>query len=486
MPKVLVLGSGLVGSVLAADLAATRGYRVTVVDRDEAPLANARRRAAIAGGRVSTQVADCGKPAVVRRLAKDADLVVGALPSRFGFEALRAVLEAKRPYCDISFMNDDPEELDELAKRQGVAAVVDCGVAPGLSHMLAALGVRRLDRTDRIDIMVGGLPRRRAWPYEYKAGFSPHDVIEEYVRPARLVEGGAVVVKEALSEPELIEFPGVGTLEAFNTDGLRSLVKSMPVPDMRERTLRYPGHIELMRVLRETVLFGLDPVSIRDGATVRPRDLLAELLFPKWTYDEGEEDLTAMRVSVEGELDGRPTRLEWDLLDFHDARTGFSSMARTTAFPAAAVARMIAAGLLRTPGVHVPERLAEMEGVVESVLHQLAERGVVPVFRAMTSRGGSRRSKPAKPSAKASDRSARVAKKASKRAESPKPATALKTSKTSKSSMAASKSAKASKTSSNAGKTATTRAGGSKSPTRATRSARSIRGTKKSAKRSSR
>ena len=117
MPKVLVLGSGLVGSVLAADLAATRGYRVTVVDRDEAPLANARRRAAIAGGRVSTQVADCGKPAVVRRLAKDADLVVGALPSRFGFEALRAVLEAKRPYCDISFMNDDPEELDELAKR---------------------------------------------------------------------------------------------------------------------------------------------------------------------------------------------------------------------------------------------------------------------------------------------------------------------------------------------------------------------------------
>ena len=390
MPKVLVLGSGLVGSVLAADLAATRGFRVTVVDRDEAPLANARRRAVIAGGRVSTQVADCGKPAVVRRLAKDADLVVGALPSRFGFDALRAVLEAKRPYCDISFMNDDSEELDALAKRQGVAAVVDCGVAPGLSHMLAAAGVRRLDRADRIDIMVGGLPRRRAWPYEYKAGFSPFDVIEEYVRPARLVEGGRVVVKEALSEPELVEFPGVGTLEAFNTDGLRSLVTSSSVPDMRERTLRYPGHIELMRVLRETGLFGLDPVSIRDGATVRPRDLLAELLFPKWTYEEGEEDLTAMRVSVEGELDGRPTRLEWDLLDFHDQRTGFSSMARTTAFPAAAVARMIAAGLLATPGVHVPERLAEMDGVVESVLHQLAERGVVPAFRAMTSKAASK------------------------------------------------------------------------------------------------
>lgn len=410
MPKVLVLGSGLVGSVLAADLAATRGFRVTVVDRDEAPLANARRRAAVAGGRVSTQVADCGKPSLVRRLAKDADLVVGALPSRFGFDALRAVLEAKRPCCDISFMNDDPQELDELAKRQGVAAVVDCGVAPGLSHMLAGVGVRRLDRTDRIDIMVGGLPRRRAWPYEYKAGFSPFDVIEEYVRPARLVEGGRVVVKEALSEPELVDFPGVGTLEAFNTDGLRSLVTSLAVPDMRERTLRYPGHIELMRVLRETGLFGLDPVSIRDVGPVRPRDLLAALLFPKWTYDEGEEDLTAMRVSVEGELDGRATRLEWDLLDFHDPRTGFTSMARTTAFPAAAVARMIAAGLLATPGVHAPERLAEMDGVVESVLHQLAERGVVPTFRAMTSkatgRRGAARSRTAasKPSGKAAKR----------------------------------------------------------------------------------
>ena len=454
MPKVLVLGSGLVGSVLAADLAATRGYRVTVVDRDEAPLANARRRAAIAGGRVSTQVADCGKPALVRRLAKEADLVVGALPSRFGFDALRAVLEAKRPYCDISFMNDDPEELDELAKRQGVAAVVDCGVAPGLSHMLAAAGVRRLDRADRIDIMVGGLPRRRAWPYEYKAGFSPHDVIEEYVRPARLVEGGAVVVKEALSEPELVEFPGVGTLEAFNTDGLRSLVKSCAVPDMRERTLRYPGHIELMRVLRETGLFGLDPVSIRDGATVRPRDLLAELLFPKWTYEEGEEDLTAMRVSVEGELDGRPTRLEWDLLDFHDASTGFSSMARTTAFPAAAVARMIAAGLLRTPGVHVPERLAEMDGVVESVLHQLAERGVVPVFRAMTSRGGSRRVKTSARSSKTASRVA-SAKKTRSKASGKAPASRKASSK-----------------------------GSAQAATRAKREATRTRATKKSAKRS--
>ena len=201
-------------------------------------------------------------------------------------------------------------------------------------------------------------------------------------------------------------------------------------------------------------------MSIRDGATVRPRDLLAELLFPKWTYEEGEEDLTAMRVSVEGELDGRPTRLEWDLLDFHDASTGFSSMARTTAFPAAAVARMIAAGLLRTPGVHVPERLAEMDGVVESVLHQLAERGVVPVFRAMTSRGGSRR---VKTSARSSKTASRVASAKKTRSKASGKATASR--------KAASKGSKGSK-------------GSTKAATRAKREATPSRATKKSAKRS--
>lgn len=393
MPKVLVLGSGLVGSVIAADLAGTRGFRVTVADREETPLAAARRRARRVGTRIATVVADCGKPTVVRRLAKEFDLVVGALPSRLGFDAVRAVVEAGRPCCDISFMEDDPESLDSIARRKGVPVVVDCGVAPGLSHMLAALGVQRLDRADVVDIMVGGLPRHRAWPYEYKAGFAPHDVIEEYVRPARFMQDGEIVVHEALSDPELIEFPGVGTLEAFNTDGLRTLLRNLPVPTMRERTLRYPGHIDLMRVLRETGLFGLDPVEV-GKAKVRPRDLIAKLLFPMWTFEEDEPDLTAMRVAVEGRLDGRPTRLEWDLLDHHDAETGFSSMSRTTGFVATSVARLIGTGLLAEPGVHAPEKLPAMEGVLDSVLRQLAERGVEAKLKVLvadrkTRRGGS-------------------------------------------------------------------------------------------------
>src|SRR5207247_9524925 len=140
-----------------------------------------------------------------------------------------------------------------------------------------------------------------------KAGFAPHDVIEEYTRPSRIVEHGRIVVREALSEPELMEFPELGTLEAFNTDGLRSVATTLAVPFMKEKTLRYPGHIELMRVLRSVGLFAKDPIEVKgprgsagSAASVRPLDVLSTLLFPQWTYEEGEADLTVMRIDAKG------------------------------------------------------------------------------------------------------------------------------------------------------------------------------------------
>jgi saccharopine dehydrogenase-like NADP-dependent oxidoreductase len=200
-------------------------------------------------------------------------------------------------------------------------------------------------------------------------------VIEEYVRPARIVEDGRVVVKEALSEPELLDFDEIGTLEVFNTDGLRSLAETLDVPFMRERTMRYPGHIDLMRVFRETGLFSLEPIEI-NGMRIRPRDVLAALLFPKWTYADGEADLTVMRVVVEGVLDGVATRLQWDVLDRLDPATGFTSMSRTTAFPATSVARMLLDGTIDEPGVHAPEEIATIPGVFDRILADQRERGI--------------------------------------------------------------------------------------------------------------
>ena len=370
MPKAVVLGCGKVGSVMARDLAGSEGWTVVSADPSEDSLAQ------VSGLEdIETRCVDCSDQDVVRELAESHDIVLGALPSTLGYRAMETTIRTGTPMCDISFMTDDFLALDELAKEHGVTVIPDCGVAPGMSNMLSGWGVSKLDRADFVEILVGGIPRERVQPWEDKAGFSPYDVIEEYVRPSRVVENGEIVIKEALSEPELIDFPGIGTLESFNTDGLRTLAETLDVPTMRERTMRYPGHIALARAFRDTGLFSEEPVEV-DGVQVVPRALLAKLLFPKWTFEPMEEDITVMRVVVEGELDGVPTRLKWDLLDRLDPVTGFTSMSRTTGFTCTVVARMMMDGTLKTPGVFAPEMIATEDGILDAILAGLAERGV--------------------------------------------------------------------------------------------------------------
>ncbi len=367
--QVVVLGAGMVGEAVAGDMA-REGFRVTVVEAREEAL----RRAGGTPG-VTVVQGDLSRPEAVKKAVAGADLVLGALPSALGLQTLRAVIEARRTYVDISFMPENAWDLDSLAREQGVCAVVDCGVAPGVSNLLCGHALTLLERCDRLEIYVGGLPEERRWPYEYKAGFAPGDVLEEYTRPARLVERGRIVVKEALSEPELLDFPGVGTLEAFNTDGLRSLAYTLKVPEMREKTMRYPGHIGLMRVLRHTGFFSKEPIAV-GNATVRPLDVTACLLFPRWTFEEGEPDLTVMRVAAEGERDGRRWRHVWDLLDRYDPRTRVRSMSRTTGYAATSMATLLLRGARPRPGVHPPEMLAREPGLVEAFLREYEKRGV--------------------------------------------------------------------------------------------------------------
>ncbi len=372
MPRAIVLGAGMVGSVIAADLAEDDDFDVSIADVRAEALSAAQSRAT---GRVETIQADLSDPAIVGQTVGEFDLVLGALASSIGFQTLRAVIEAGKNFCDICFMGEDALELDQLAKQHDVIAVVDCGVAPGMSNLLAAYGSSLLDQCNNIEIYVGGLPRDPQPPFFYKAAFSPHDVIEEYTRPARLVENGKIVVREALSEVESIDLPGVGTLEAFNTDGLRSLVHTMDVPSMIEKTLRYPGHVQIMRAFRDAGFFSKEPITVGD-CEICPLDLTSELVIPEWSYAEGEEDLTVMRIIVEGSKDGTACRYIWDLLDYYDRQTNTTSMSRTTAFPCAIVARMIASGRVNQTGVIPPERLAHQPDLVTSVLDELARRGV--------------------------------------------------------------------------------------------------------------
>lgn len=368
--RAIVLGCGLVGTTMVEDLAADPDFEVTAADISDDNLAYVS-----ALPRITTLSADLGDPGTVGATVQDYDVVIGALPSRIGFQTLKTVIEAGKPYCDISFMPEDALALDAPAKQHGVTAVVDCGVSPGLSNLSVGYAHAQLDRADRVVIYVGGLPITRRWPYDYKAPFAPSDVIEEYTRPARMVENGNVVQKPALSEPELIDFPRIGTLEAFNTDGLRSLVHTLDIPNMKEKTLRYPGHVELMRVLRETGFFDKNLIDI-NGAKVRPLDVTSRLLFPKWKFDESEVEFTVMRVIVEGRKGNRPMRYTYELYDETDRTSGTSSMARTTGFPCTIIARMVAGCQLAEPGVFPLELLARREGLFDHMIKELSARGV--------------------------------------------------------------------------------------------------------------
>ncbi len=379
--RAVILGAGMVGSVMAADLSSGGEFDVTIADRSPHALDRAVKQC---GRAVATEQVDLSDVEAVKRTVATHDIVLGALASTIGFQTLRAVLEAGKPYCDISFMPENALELDALAKTHGATAVVDCGVAPGMSNLLSGYGASLLDECQAIEIYVGGVPRDPKPPFYYKAAFSPADVIEEYTRPARLVENGAIVTREALSEAELIEFPGVGTLEAFNTDGLRSIMFTMNAPNMKEKTLRWPGHIELMRAFRHAGLFSKTPIEVPVCSTVparvervRPLDLTSAVLFPQWMYDDGEDDLTVMRVIVTGLKKGRPQRHQWDLYDRRDRETGFTSMARTTAYPCTIIARLLAEGRLsQGPGVIVPELLGSQHELVKHVLDGLAARNI--------------------------------------------------------------------------------------------------------------
>ena len=368
MKHIVVLGAGMVGSAIAADLC--REYRVTSVD------ASRERVEALAAEHPLTgEVTDLSRAEVVQSVVRNADLVIGAVPGFMGFATLQAIIEAEKDVVDISFFGEDPFELDALAKARGVTAVVDCGVAPGLSNMVLGYHAARMT-VESFRCLVGGLPAVRTWPWQYKAPFSPIDVLEEYTRPARLVEHGTIVTRPALSEPELVEIAQIGTLEAFNTDGLRSLLVTMPqVPNMAEKTLRYPGHIDLVRALRESGFLSQEPITA-GGSQVRPIDVTAALLFQQWRLGRGEPEFTAMEISVRGQADGAPREHIYRLLDRTDERTGTSSMARTTVYTCTAAARLVLEDRFTRAGICPPEYVGADEACFERVLAELAARGV--------------------------------------------------------------------------------------------------------------
>ncbi len=367
--KIAILGAGMIGSAIAIDLSGQ--FEVTSFDNNENNLASLKTHTAIQCINYDLSLYNS-----YTELLANFDFVVSAVPGFMGYKTLQAIIEAGKDVVDISFFPENALDLDEFARKKNVTAVVDCGVAPGMSNLI--LGYHdSLMQIDSFDCMVGGLPIKRIKPFEYKAPFSPADVIEEYTRPARYVENGHIVTKPAMSDTELIDFENVGTLESFNTDGLRSILFTMShIPDMKEKTLRYPGHIDLMKSLYNTGFFGHEPITIK-GQNIKPIDFTSALLFDKWKLQPEEKEFTLMQIIIKGKSALKSMQVKYLLYDEYNIVTKTSSMARTTGYTCNAVVNLLSNKLFTKKGVFPPEFVGKENGCFDYVLNYLTERNVI-------------------------------------------------------------------------------------------------------------
>ncbi|MCK5761016.1 MAG: saccharopine dehydrogenase NADP-binding domain-containing protein [Candidatus Delongbacteria bacterium] len=369
--KVVVLGAGMVGSAMAIDI--KDQYDVVVADINEEALSILSNEYGM-----KTIKADLKDKQTVKDIIADADLVVDAVPGFMGYETVKTIIECGKNVVDIAFFPEDSEPLDKLAKEKGVICITDIGVAPGMCNAILGYHNERM-KVDSYLCLVGGLPKKRTWPWEYKAPFSPCDVIEEYIRPARYKESGVEVTKTALSDPELIEFDQCGTLEAWNSDGLRSLIRTIPdVPNMKEKTMRYPGHIEKARILRESGFFSQEPIDF-NGTKITPLQMTEKLLFSdkNWKLGRFEEEFTVMRIILTGVENGTKKEYTYDLYDEYCPDTKTSSMARTTGYSCTAAVNLVAKGLYKETGLSPAEYLGKDEACFRGLLDYLKDRNVV-------------------------------------------------------------------------------------------------------------
>ncbi len=372
--RILVLGYGNIGSVLATDLAESMSSAEVVISgryQDKAEKA----ATFINRENVTGFQLDAHNYHGLVDTMKKFDLVIGTLPGDVGYRSVKAAIDAKVDMVDVSYMPENPLTLNEDAIKADVTIVPDCGVAPGLSNMLVGRAISKLDQVENIHIMVGGLPEEPVPPLGYTITWSVEGLIDEYTRRAKIVENGEVVEVEALTGLEEVEFSGVGKLEGFYTDGLRTLLHTVKgVKNMWEKTLRYPGHVEKIKLLKTLGFFDEHPIEV-ENVHLSPRKVTIKLLAKKLQRRE-IKDILAMKVEVSGITEESRKCHVYHLLDRYDQKHGVTAMARTTAYPASILAQLISQKAIEEKGVIPLEKLGVNEKIFNRILAELEKRQV--------------------------------------------------------------------------------------------------------------
>jgi lysine 6-dehydrogenase len=369
--QMLVLGAGLQGSSAAHNLLQHDAVeRVTLADLNPNRLPVFLQP--YLGKRLRTVPLDASDFAGVVSLMMGHDAALCALPYYFNEPMTRAAIEGGCHFADLGGNTEivfQQKKLHASAAAKGVSVIPDCGLAPGMVNILAAEGIRRLERARSVRIYVGGLPQHPEPPLNYQIVYSLEGALDYYTTPSWILRGGKAVQVDALSELEPQEFPApVGTLEAFHTGGG---ISTMPfafegrIDSMEYKTLRYPGHVAIMRPIRELGLISNSPIPVK-GQQVVPRDLFIAAVQPKLYKPEGR-DLVALRVVVTGEKSGAPATVTFELLDYYDPALGISAMMRATGYSLALTAIMQADGTITEKGVHTPDEAVPFREYVDGL-----------------------------------------------------------------------------------------------------------------------
>jgi lysine 6-dehydrogenase len=375
--RLLVLGAGLQGSACAYDLLQNPDVeRVVVADvrvGSLPPFMEPYRR----DRRLTLQTLDARDEDRVLRAMRGVHGCLSALPYYFNYDIARLAVQSGIHYCDLGGNTEivfRQLELDEAARDRNVSIIPDCGLAPGMVNILADAGIRELDTTESVRIRVGGLPQYPTPPLGYQIVYSLEGVLDYYTTPSWVVRDGEPHEVEALSEVERIDFPEpVGELEAFHTaGGLSTMAWTYRgrIRTMEYKTLRYPGHAQIMRAIRDLGLLDLKPIAV-DGEDVVPRRLFIRCAEPRLRRP-GARDLVALRVEVEGTKNDAPRRVVYDLVDLYDEARGISAMERTTGFSLSITGQLQVRGQVLGAGVRTPDQAVPPEDYIE----ELAGRGV--------------------------------------------------------------------------------------------------------------
>lgn len=371
--RIVVLGCGNIGTVVARDLAESLPKaEIVLADVDRNNVQDAASNVGLKN--LGWMQVDAAKHLELSTKLKNFDVVIGALPGKFGYRACKASIAAKVDMVDVSYMPEDVMSLNGVASKTGVSIIPDCGMSPGLCSMLVGRGVSKLDQVEKAYMLNGGLPETPVPPLGYVVTWSVKDLIDMYVRKVNILKDGKITQVEPLSGLEELDFPGVGKLEAFYTDGLRTLLYTIKAKDMWEKTLRYPGHVEKIKLLKALGFFDSDAIEI-GKAKVEPREVTADLFARK--LKRKIPDIVVICVKVSGKRGGRHIGHVYHVFDHYDNERQVTSMARTTAYSTSIVAQLLAQKAIEEKGVIPPERLGMNERLFKRFIDEMKKRGIV-------------------------------------------------------------------------------------------------------------